>query len=329
MHSLKATAKRSKWAVIAATLAKNQRARWAAARGTVASTSGSTHAPLELSESVAYINAVFDDYLTYGQLDARVLRGARVLELGPGDNYGVALRFLGAGAEHVVAVDRFASRRDPDQQRRIYEHLLTSLPPEQRRAIEDAVELSDGVRFDGRRLNAIEGIAVEEISEALAGETFDLVVSRAVLEHLYDLDAAFDSMDQLLAPGGMMLHKVDLRDHGMFTDGGMHPLTFLTIPERTYTWMTRDSGRPNRHLADWYRAKLESLGYESQVLVTHLAGADGEVIPHREAAQLAPQLNGARALVASIRPRLQPRFRRLDEADLATSGIFLVTHKPV
>jgi hypothetical protein len=145
-----------------------------------------------------------------------------------------------------------------------------------------------------------------------------------VLEHLYDLDAAFSAMDSLLRPGGLMLHKVDFRDHGMFTDGGMHPLTFLTVPERLYRAMSRHSGRPNRRLADWYRAKLDELGYEWRVLVTLPVGGD-ELVPYRESFERGPR---SLELVDEIRPRLQSRFRELSDVDLATAGIFLVARKP-
>ena len=87
-------------------------------------------------------------------------------------------------------------------------------------------------------------------------------------------------MDQLLRPGGTMIHKVDLRDHGMFSEGGQNALTFLTLGDRTYRWMGEESaGLPNRVLIGWYRDELAGLGYESKYLVTHFAGVDDELIP--------------------------------------------------
>ncbi len=158
-----------------------------------ASTSGSTHGAFSLEQSLEYIDEVFGDYLAYGDLGDGELAGASVLELGPGDNFGVALRFLAAGAERVVAMDKFASVRDPAQQRQIYEALLDGSHARSgsasRRRSTSTAALRPG------RLRAIEGVAVEEAATALAGERFDLIVSRAVLEHLYDLDAAFAAMD--------------------------------------------------------------------------------------------------------------------------------------
>ncbi len=328
MGRLKAAAKRSKWLVIAATVAKDLRARMAARRGVPESTSGSTHETFATGESLDYIDRVFADYCEYGRLDAGALSGARILELGPGDNFGVALRFLAAGASLITCVDKFASRRDESHQRRIYEALFERLDPAQRQGL-GGVLAPDGVRIAGDRLQIVEGVAGEELADAFETGSFDLIVSRAVLEHLYDTDAALDAMDAVLAPGGVMLHKVDFRDHGMFTDGGMHPLTFLTVPDGLYALMSRSSGRPNRRLGDWYRAKLAELGYESQLLVTHFVGEPSEVLPHRDQADPATEVHGgALELVRSIRSRLAPRFEPLSDPDLATDGIFIVARKP-
>jgi SAM-dependent methyltransferase len=310
VQRLKQLAKRSKWLVIAVTIVKDAQARRAARRGVPPSTSGATHETFSLEQSLAYIDSVFEDYVRYGQLEAD-LEGRRILELGPGDNYGVALRFLARGAERVVCVDRFASRRDDAQQSRIYEALHQRLG-----------------EADRRRLQTIEGVAVEEVGERLDPASFDVIVSRAVLEHLYDLDAAFAAMDRVLAPGGLMLHKVDFRDHGMFTDSGGHPLTFLTVSERLYRLMSRYSGRPNRRLIDWYRSKLAALGYESRILITRMVGREDELTPHVDGIVIDPSRDGRTLeLLSSIRPRLQPRFQGLDDADLAVAGIFIVARK--
>ena len=325
---LKAIAKRSRWLVFLATIAKDQVALRATASGVAPSTLGSTHDPLALGESLTYINEVYDDYLVYGGLECADLRGKRVLELGPGDNFGVALRFLACGAGRVVTVDKFASRRDDAKQRLIYEALLEQFDEEQRSRVEGAVDLRDGVRFDPERLQVLEGVAVEKAAELLGPGAFDVIVSRAVLEHLYDPDAAFVAMHRLLAPAGMTLHKVDLRDHGMFTDGGMHPLTFLTVPDRIYRLMTQHSGRPNRRLADFYRRKLAEFGYDGRLLVTRLVGPGGEVVPYTEQPPLDDE-RGRRALglVESIRTRLRPRFSTLSSSELAIAGVFVSARK--
>jgi len=194
------------------------RARRRLARGDLGTRSGARHRSLPLEQSIAYIDRVYDDYLAYAGRDR--LTGV-VAEIGPGDNFGLALLLLGNGATAVHAVDRYASERDPDQQAAIYQGLAA------RHALQG--------RFDGppgeatmRGLVRHTGAPAEQFFRDRKSE-FDAILSRAVLEHLYDPITALDDMAAALAPGGILVHRIDLRDHGMFD--GRHPLTFLTIPQ--------------------------------------------------------------------------------------------------
>ena len=292
-------------------------------RGTI----GATHRGLGLEQSLSYVNAVYDDYLAYAGLNVEKLAGARVLEVGAGDNFGVALRLLGAGAERVVAVDRFVTWRDPEQQRAIYTALLEAMEPVERERAAAAVVLDGEPRFDERRLEVLEGIPIEEAPARLGPESFSLILSRAVMEHVGNVRGSFEAMDRLLVPGGTMAHKVDLSDHGLFTPGGHPPLTFLTVADRQYRWMGGDAGLPNRVPADVYRSELERLGYEPTVLVTHLIDSPEELVPH-PAEPPAGRLGAAGTMVEEIRPRLLPRYRALPASTLAVAGIFLIARKP-
>jgi SAM-dependent methyltransferase len=291
--------RRPRWVNIAFYLARNLRSRFTIDLNTHRQSRGQP-----VDESVGYIETAFEAFTRQGELSEGELRGARVLELGPGDNIGLALRFLAAGAREVIALDKFAIRRDPENERAIYDGLR---------------ERHGGIDLDAVRV--IKGVGIEEAPGELEPESFDLIVSVAVLEHVYDSDAAFAAMDTLLRPGGRMLHQVDFRDHNMFTAGGRHPLEFLTVGDRLWRRMTVDSGGPNRRLLDYYRGKVEELGYESKLIVNQLLGVDGAV----RDAQLGPL---QRELIDSIRPRLLPRFRSLPDEDLAAAGLFLVARKP-
>ena len=244
--------KGSKWLTIAVRVARDRRSGMRMRRGEVVEkTMGSTHRDFGLDQSLAYIDSVFEDYLRYGEIGAGDLHGARVMELGPGDNLGVAMRFLAAGAERVEGVDRFATWRDEDQQA----------------AIQGALAERLGKPVTMTRIETTEGLPIEEAAESFEPESFDLIVSRAVLEHVYDPDATFAAIDSLLKPGGKSIHKIDFEDHGLFTAGGLHPLTFLTVPDRLYRWMGENSGLPNRHLADYFRRKMDAMGYRWRALL--------------------------------------------------------------
>jgi SAM-dependent methyltransferase len=291
--------RRPRWVNIAFYLARNLRSRFTIDLNTHRQSRGQP-----VDESVRYVETAFEAFTRQGELTEDDLGGARVLELGPGDNLGLALRFLAAGAREVVALDKFAIRRDPETERAIHDRLR---------------ERHGGI--DPEAVRVIKGVGIEDAPGELEPASFDLIVSVAVLEHVYDSDAAFAAMDSLLRPGGLMVHQVDFRDHNMFTAGGRHPLEFLTVGDRLWRRMTVDSGGPNRRLLDYYRRKVDELGYDAELIVNQLLGVEGAV----QEAEVGPL---QRQLIDSIRPRLQPRFRSLPDEDLAAAGLFLVARKP-
>jgi SAM-dependent methyltransferase len=280
-------------------------------------------------EAAGYAAGAFHAILTHAGLAPSDLRCQRVLELGPGDNLGLSLRFLAAGASEAVCLDRFEITRDRSRERRIYEWLLQDLSPTERERLEPVIQLDPDLRFDPRRLTILTGLGIEEAAGVLQPGSFDLIVSVAVLEHVQDLDEAFSAMDQLLTPGGLMLHQIDFRDHGMFTSAGKHPLTFLTLSPRLWGAMTRDFGGPNRRLLDFYRKKVLELGYESRLIVTDVIDEPTSLRePYDLLAQEVEISERAHTLIAQIRPRLAYSYRHLPDEDLAVSGVFLVARKP-
>jgi SAM-dependent methyltransferase len=292
---------------------------------------GSTHRDWPTSASVAYVNRVFEDYLAYGNLRSEDIRDKVVLELGPGDNLGVALRFLSAGASKVVCVDKFYSVRDRQQERIIYQALRDQCSAEERKQFDAAIDLERGIATNPERLEYRFGLGVEELGGQLGASEFDFIVSRAVLMEIHDPDKAFSMLDRLLRPGGWMIHKIaPLHDHGMFSQNGYHPLEFLTISDFLYEWMTCDSGKPNRRLMNYYEAKMAELSYTAKFQITRLLGLAGQDLPpgtleppkHSE-----PWLN-AQALVHAIRPRILPRYRILSDRELTVEDFFLAAQKP-
>ena len=324
---LTTVAKRSRSAVIAARICKDRIAAVGMRMRIPIKRQGATHRGLAVGDSVAYVDSVYGDYLRYAELPESRLAGASVLELGPGDNFGVALRFSAAGARRVTTLDRFITWRDPGQQEGIHRAVLAGLPDEQRLRGEGA--LAPGAEFglDPELIRVIQGVGAEATLGAVGDERFDLIVSRAVLEHVTDPGEVFAAMQEVLVPGGLLIHKVDLGDHGLFSGGGHNPLTFLTVPDRLYRWMGDHSGLPNRHLANWYREEMKRREYTARFFTTHLIAQEGELIPHPASAPEA-MVAAAKPLIDEIHPRLLPRFRGLCDEDLATAGIFLVARRP-
>ena len=70
-------------------------------------------------------------------------------------------------------------------------------------------------------IRTVHGKGAQEAEEVFRGEQFNFI-------------DAFAAMDTLLAPGGMLLRKIDLRDYGMFFARGVHPREYSTVPDWIY-----------------------------------------------------------------------------------------------
>ena len=316
LRPLESTVKSSFALSCAAEIARNALGGLRRARGDLGTDSGTQTHGLAIEEALAYVDEVYEDYRRYGEIER--FHG-RVAEVGPGDNCGLALRLLADGCEAVDLVDRFFCARAPGQNRGLYERLVARSERLQERL--QGATLGDESSFEGIVWRYGEAAASERYFRT--SPRYDFILSRAVLEHVSDPILSIEQMAQALAPGGMLLHKVDLRDHGMFSDR-FHELKFLEVPDPIYEAMVRGSGRPNRVLVDRYRAALEGLpGLQTQLRITRLAGV-GDVIPHLPWERIDAALR-ARSLdfVRRHRPRFARSFARLSDEDLCVAGIFV------
>lgn len=230
------------------------------------------------------------------------LEGKRVLEYGPGDIQGVALLMLAHGARQVYCVDRFPMAALHEKNRRVLELLLARLDGPRRARAEAVFRVpgDPGSGFDPASLVYL--IHPRGLSE-LRGEV-DLVYSRAVLEHVNDLEATFQDMATALRPGGRVLHQVDLKSHGYHQ---RNPLDFLTWPVPLWNAMYGYKGAPNRLRVDQYRRAMAVAG-----LVLDL---------------LQPTLQVAPEIVAEVRPHLAGPYRGVSDEDLTWLGFWLVGHR--
>jgi hypothetical protein len=280
---------------------------------------GSTHARLSVEESVRYVESVVEDYRTYGGVKDGT---GRVAEIGPGDSAGVALVLRSLGYTQIDLVDRFASVRDPRQQAAVYRELA-------RRH-----HLDDLRRGDDWREDALQGITwhIGEPAETFfrrarhEGVSYGAVVSRAVLQYLYDPLGCLTDMVHCLTPGGVTAHKIGLRDHGLLTPYH-HELSWLEIPAPVYRQMVSHSGGVNRIMLHRYREWLDRMKSEvpirARLFVTHLVGV-GPIEPHVLLEDIAPSLMATAVNeVRRHQSRLAREFRAVDPADLAVTGVFL------
>jgi cyclopropane fatty-acyl-phospholipid synthase-like methyltransferase len=142
----------------------------------------------------------------YAMVGLGDLTGKTVIEIGPGDNLGLALCSIANGASSVVALEKFATvQQSPELQAAIYRH------------------------FDYRG-TAVPSLVVKSFEE-YDGPPVDLIYSVDVLENVDDVPRAFKEMARLLKPGGKAIHAIDFCGHNAFMGTG---LGFLTCPEWLY-----------------------------------------------------------------------------------------------
>lgn len=254
-----------------------------------------------------YFQTCFDDY--FEQLGvaeserADFLKEKRVLEYGPGDVPGVAILMYAHGASQVVCVDRFPMVRMSPKNVQIVKIMLERLPQPVRGRAEacfrQAARPETGL--DPRyvdylvRPNGLSGLA----------NYVDLIISRAVLEHVNELPATFRDMYAALKPGGIAIHLVDLKSHGLHRE---NPLDFLNWPTWMWSLMYSEKGVPNRWRVNAYRDAIAQSGLEVVVMRPSLLASPDDV---RE-----------------VRPELAEPFRNLSDEDLSWLGFWLVCRKP-
>jgi len=325
----KPAAKRFKYFVVATNVYQDSLRRSGLRRDQI---SQPDYAALPDSEVPAYlhrINSTFADYQKYGQLTEERLRGRDVLEVGPGETIGVALRLIGAGAESVTAVDKFVPMETSVFHQKLYRSLVAGLGEEERRRIEAAIDIDGGVKPRQERVKYVYGEAMEDLAERLPPGSFDVIVSNAVLEEIYDSDRMFAGFERLLKPGGRQVHVIDLGDYGMFSKHGFHPLEFLTIPDSVYRYMVESSGQPNRRSLDYYRTIARRYGYEARIYRTWVVGGSSRLAEYQTDLQFGRDYSDENLrLVRSVRSRLLPRYRELADEDLMTRSILIVLDKP-
>lgn len=255
-----------------------------------------------------YFQLCFDDYFDQFGVPrderSNFLSGKRILEYGPGDVPGVALLMVAHGARQVVCVDRFPMVRMSPKNTQIVNLMLERLPlPLRDRA--EACFRQPAHPESGFNSTYLDYLVRKSGLSGLANEV-DLVMSRAVLEHVNDLPSTFQDMYAALKPGGIAIHLVDLKSHGLHRT---NPLDFLSWPTWLWSLMYSAKGVPNRLRVNAYRDVAKQNGLE---VIT-----------------LKPTLIASLDDVRAVRPDLAEPFKMLTDEELSWLGFWLVCRKPM
>lgn len=274
------------------------------------------------TDSARYCYAVWLRHLVksseYGQC---VRAPARVAELGPGDSIGSGLAALLSGADRYYGLDAlplanlrrnlgvfeelvelFSSRaaipgddefpgirpklQSYDYPQRLLTGIDTGRIERIRRSIEDPSNTDSMIRYVAPWWNpgVIERGGV------------DLIFSQAVLEHMEDLETAYSAMLGWLAPGGWLSHQIDFRSHGTAREWNGH----WTYGDRTWGLLRgRRAFLINRAPHSTHLRLLRDSGFT--IVCDELAKGP-----------------------AVARRKLASRFLSLSDADLTTSGAFIL-----
>jgi SAM-dependent methyltransferase len=327
----KPAAKRVKWFVILTNIGQDSLRRFGLRSGQIGQSSSLSSLSRDesgLPTELARIQGIYRQYLRYAEWQPAMLAGKRMLELGPGFTIGVPLMFAADGAEHAAGLDKFVPLQDGPFYVKLYSQIRGTLNQVGQANFDAAIQLSPRITLNPSRLTYVYGKDVTECVQDLGPATYDLIVSNAVLEEMYDPTPVFEAQGRLLRPGGLMIHKIDFGDYGMFSKHGFHPLEFLTVPDWAYRRMVESSGQPNRRLVNYYRDTVAGLGYQSTIYIARVLGAPEMREPKTQLQAGTDYSAETMRVLDEIRPELLPRYRSLPNSDLLVQGIILVARKP-
>lgn len=256
-----------------------------------------------------------------------------IAELGPGNSLGIGLAALLTGAERYFAFDvvehasdagnlaifdelvaLFAARADiPDEaefpavkpyltrydfpQALLPEpRLANNLRPQRIQRIRRALCAVDPAG-DAPVRYVVPWLGTSGPARAPELGSLDMIFSQAVMEHVDDLDAAYQAMGRWLAPGGFISHQIDFKSHGTAKAWNGH----WAISD--LEWRLMRGRRPsliNRQPCSEHLRLLEKQGFKTLVTERIKSASDLE------------------------RDHLAARFRTLTDEDLTTSGLYLI-----
>ena len=187
------------------------------------------------------------------------LSGKHCLELGPGNSYYNAYRFLLQGAHKVVLIDKYPRYYNTKRQRVFYAHEINHIKEKY------GAESLKVIGIESVRSSAIQMYAGDIIKMEIPEEV-DFVYSHHVLEHVKDVPGTLTALFELMKPGALAYHVIDLRDHFNFNS------PFLFYKYSTHTWeniLTKEGKSfTNRLRVDELLHAFEQAGYEIMNLET-------------------------------------------------------------
>lgn len=182
--------------------------------------------PQLYSSNYESLNSYFDIMADVLKKNKFTIAGKSVMELGPGNSYINAYNYLQSGARKVVLIDKFPRYADTDRQvsyiKREIEYFKATRGVRQFDYVDEST-----CRLNPEIITFIAG----DLCDCPVKGKVDLIYSIAVLHHIKGLDRYVRRMHELLNPGGMMFHVIDLKDKFHFFGN-----PFLFYKYSDFTW---------------------------------------------------------------------------------------------
>ncbi len=260
--------------------------------------------------AIAYAEAIFDGLRRRVEKYRGPLTDLKILELGPGYTLTAGLLFYAHGARSYTGADLFPiAGRDSSLYRRLRQHIarscvlpaVSTINEDVLRRFDEAVKLEGPEAvFDETKVSCRH--PVDAASLPFPDASFDVVISLASFEHFQDPAAAARECARVLAPKGVGLHQIDLRDHRDFSK----PLDFLRFSDEEWR---KIPPKPFCHTNRLRKSDFERVFRESGVAVEEV------------------DVNLKTTLDPALKAQLHPSFRDRPIEDLEAISAFFVLRK--
>ena len=151
------------------------------------------------------------------------LKGKTLIEIGPGQDFGIPLVMMGYGAQAIL-VDKYLCSWDnafhPHFYTKLRQAVIEFFPDASTEPLDKVIANNEhkapGLKLCKQGLESVPDIETASI---------DLSISNAVFEHFFDGHLACLELGRITRKGGYGFHQTDFRDHRNFD----RPLEYLTM----------------------------------------------------------------------------------------------------
>ena len=203
----------------------------------------------------------------------KYLPGCRCLHVGPGGFLGLEALLFASGAQQVIAIDKFAfGIRFPEISKQLPDYqeagaFLDGISKE-----ENVMDSSSRLRFNKLFIHQNQDSYINKKSISyhypvdvedlpFADNTFDLVLSFAVLEHVHSPKRTISELMRVTKKDGLNFHRIMTTDHRSFSKiDGYHHFSFRKYSPDEWKTLSGQKFYQNRLLPCQWKEMFEKSG---------------------------------------------------------------------